>query len=85
VLNSIGSYQRQSSPIPSPGSLWLFTPSFCVACKALWTFRVCFVRCHRVSYFCCPEHILCAIWCRMTKLGVVVHHGMVQCYALEDK
>jgi len=27
----------------------------------------------------CPKHIFYAIWCRITKLGVVVHHGMGQC------
>jgi len=27
----------------------------------------------------CPKHIFYAISCRITKLGVVVHHGMAQC------
>jgi len=29
----------------------------------------------------CPRHIIYAISCRFTKLGVVEHHGMVQCRA----
>jgi len=29
---------------------------------------------------CCPQHIFYTIWCRITKLGVVVHHGIGQCH-----
>jgi len=40
------------------------------------------VNCLWVSHFHYPEHIFYAIWCRMTKRGVVVHHGMAQRHAL---
>jgi len=51
-------------------------PHTITTCRSLWST---YWPLQDIKVKHCSEYIFHTICCRITKLGVVVHHGMVQC------